>query len=199
MPDARHSKQSPSIGGVHVLQAYDYADAPARTGATGFVSTDIGKVARQLDNNTFWVLTATTPTWSQINSGGGSDATGEWLFGNGNVFATTTTRYLTPGGTDGPATIALIQIRMPRAGTLQKLYVQQTPNGGNANTIVYTVRKGGVATTLTCSIAANATNGSDLTHTVVVVAGDLIDIEVTKAASVGASPQNVEATLEFAA
>lgn len=73
MTDARHSKQSPSIGGVHVIQAYEYANASARTGASGFVSADIGKVARQTDNNTFWVLTAVTPTWSELTGAASSD------------------------------------------------------------------------------------------------------------------------------
>ena len=46
--------------------AWSYADAATRNAATGFVSADIGKVARQLDNSTFWILTATTPTWNQF-------------------------------------------------------------------------------------------------------------------------------------
>jgi MSHA biogenesis protein MshQ len=46
--------------------SWSYADAPTRLAATGFVNADIGKIARQLDNNTFWTLTATTPTWIQF-------------------------------------------------------------------------------------------------------------------------------------
>lgn len=49
---------------------WSYADATARLGATGFASADVGKVAMQLDNSTFWVLTAITPTWSQFFSSG---------------------------------------------------------------------------------------------------------------------------------
>jgi hypothetical protein len=55
---------------IHVVYNYSYASAAARTGASGFTSDDIGKIARQTDNNTFWILTATTPTWAQIDSGG---------------------------------------------------------------------------------------------------------------------------------
>jgi hypothetical protein len=39
--------------------------------ATGFTADDIGKIAKQTDNNTFWELTAVTPAWLQI--GGGSN------------------------------------------------------------------------------------------------------------------------------
>lgn len=55
----------------HVIHAFTYADATARTGASGFVSADVGKVAKQTDNNTYWLLTATTPTWVEITSTGG--------------------------------------------------------------------------------------------------------------------------------
>lgn len=58
---------------IHVPYAWTYADAAARTGAGGFVSGDVGKLALQLDDNSLWLLTATTPTWVQV---GGSP----WLF-----------------------------------------------------------------------------------------------------------------------
>ncbi len=45
---------------------WEYADATARGAASGFTSDDVGKLARQLDNNTLWMLTATTPTWNQV-------------------------------------------------------------------------------------------------------------------------------------
>jgi len=44
--------------------AWSYADAVARTAAAGFVASDVGKIARQLDDSSFWELTAITPTWS---------------------------------------------------------------------------------------------------------------------------------------
>ena len=49
---------------VHVINAYTYATAVARGAATGFVAADVGKVALQSDENSFWVLVATTPTWA---------------------------------------------------------------------------------------------------------------------------------------
>lgn len=56
------------IGDIHKLQQYEYADSTARLAATGFVTADIGKVARQLDNNSFWILIAITPTWSPVTA-----------------------------------------------------------------------------------------------------------------------------------
>lgn len=59
-------------GEVHIIYQWSYADASARTGATGFVSADIGKVARQEDDDSFWILIATTPTWTEITGVGAS-------------------------------------------------------------------------------------------------------------------------------
>lgn len=47
----------------HRIENFVYANAAARTGAAGLVSADIGKIAFQSDNKTYWRLTATTPTW----------------------------------------------------------------------------------------------------------------------------------------
>jgi len=64
-----------SLGARHPIHNWEYANTAARTGASGFVAADVGKVAKQTDDNTYWVLTVTTPTWTQINSaGGGTDA-----------------------------------------------------------------------------------------------------------------------------
>jgi len=68
----QHAQINPSD--IHVPYSFVYADAAARTAASGLVVGDIGKFARQLDDNTLWMLTAVTPavTWSAIGSGGTS-------------------------------------------------------------------------------------------------------------------------------
>lgn len=58
----------------HFAHAWEYADAAARTGASGFVAGDVGKLARQLDDNSFWVLTATTPSWVKVSGAGSGEA-----------------------------------------------------------------------------------------------------------------------------
>lgn len=55
-----------SIGEVHIIHNWAYADAAARTSAAGLTSGDLHKVALQTDNDTLWVLVATTPTWIEI-------------------------------------------------------------------------------------------------------------------------------------
>ncbi len=55
-------------GEIHIVYQWSYADAAARTGATGLGTSDEGKIARQADNDSFWVLTDSAgPTWVQID------------------------------------------------------------------------------------------------------------------------------------
>lgn len=63
------------VGHIHLAYNWSYADAAARTAATGFVAGDVGKIARQVDTNTLWMLTATTPTWVQVGGTGLTPAT----------------------------------------------------------------------------------------------------------------------------
>jgi len=50
----------------HAPHTWEYANAAARTGATGFVTADINKLALQTDDGTYWRLTATAPTWAAV-------------------------------------------------------------------------------------------------------------------------------------
>lgn len=120
-------------------------------------------------------------------------------FGASSVAATTTTRYLWPWHEDSLAQTAPVQFRVPFGCTLVNLRVRHNNPAGNGNNIVYTVRNNGATTALTCTLASTASDGSDLTNSAVFAAGDLIDIVVTKAASVGTSPSNITATIEVLA
>lgn len=54
---------------IHVPYTFTYNDATARTGATGLTTSDIGKFARQTDNNSIWMLSNNSPvTWVQIST-----------------------------------------------------------------------------------------------------------------------------------
>ncbi len=68
MPDVYHADSPP--GENHVLHRWVYANAAARLAASGFASSDVGKVALQTDNYSLWILTATTPAWSLLGAGG---------------------------------------------------------------------------------------------------------------------------------
>jgi len=54
----------------HVIHRWVYADATARAAATGFVASDIRKLAYQSDTDAYWVLTDHSPiTWVQVTTG----------------------------------------------------------------------------------------------------------------------------------
>jgi len=73
----------------HILESFTYANSTARMAATGFVAGDVGRVAYQTDQGTYYRLTATTPTWIAENTIENSDTAAQ-----GSVTAGTRT-YLT--------------------------------------------------------------------------------------------------------
>lgn len=87
---------------------------------------------------------------------------------------------------------------MPRDGTIRNMYVRHGNPDGNGNDITYTMRLNGVATSLTVTIASTGSQASDVSNTVSVTAGDNVDLEITKAANIGNSPDGVTVTAEYA-
>lgn len=68
--------------GIHPIHSYVYADSTARTAATGFLAIDVGKVALQESDSSFWVLTDHSPaTWVELVAGttGITELTGDVL------------------------------------------------------------------------------------------------------------------------
>ena len=49
---------------------WTYADDAARTGASGFVLSDVGQLAYQTDTQTYYRLQSTSPTWTQDGTNG---------------------------------------------------------------------------------------------------------------------------------
>lgn len=79
----------------HVAHSLSYADAAARAGATGLVVADVGRLARQADDGSFWVLTSHSPvTWLALalvahaashNAGGGDALVIDAVAGTGSL------------------------------------------------------------------------------------------------------------------
>lgn len=70
MANAFHQDQGPAEG-IHALHNWDVLDATARL-ALAVVAADVGKVAHQTSDNTFWLLTTSAPTWVDITAAGAS-------------------------------------------------------------------------------------------------------------------------------
>ncbi len=120
----------------------------------------------------------------------------ELLFGAESVATNTSVKYLRPGYTPDPAPTDPVQVPLTRAGTLRNMYIHQTGDGNGTN-LTYTVRINNVATALSITMASTDDNGVNIADSVDVDAGDLIDIEVTKAGGVGNSPDDIICTVGF--
>ena len=190
-----HSKQT-VVDGIHTAVSYVYANAALRIGASGFVADDLYKLAVQSDDGSLWMLIATTPVWSEIATGGSAIPDDTLVFGAAGVGLTTTARWMPFGYTPNTAPIAPIAFRSLRSGTLSNLRVRHNVVGVGGN-ISYTLRRNGVDSALTAAVAASALDGSDLTHSVVIAAGDLLDLHVTKLSGISTSPINISASVEF--
>lgn len=64
-------------GAIHVAYNFSYADSTAMNAAT-VVSADIGKIAWKTDDDTFWILQDTVPTWAELtnSTAGGTISSG---------------------------------------------------------------------------------------------------------------------------
>lgn len=186
------------IGENHRTQSLTYANAAARTGATGLTAEDVGRDAIQTDNTTFWKLTDHSPvTWIQLGGGGGIGSILTW--GDDSITTTTTTRYLTPGFDDGTAETTETAYRVPADGTAKNLRVRARVAGTGAATLTYTLMVNGSPSTLSVAMSNTVQDGSDLSNTVSLSAGDLISIRVTKSASLTSDPDDIVASLEVVA
>jgi hypothetical protein len=128
---------------------------------------------------------------------GANVAGGTYFWGAGNVATTAVTRFLQPGYQTGVAPTTGVRIPIRRSGTLRNLTMQNRVVGVGAALITFTLLKNGVATALAISVAATAASGSDVADTVAVVAGDFIELRVTKAAVITTSPTDIEVAVDF--
>lgn len=65
-----HGLLDPSLQGIHVPYQWSYPNSAARVSATGFIVSDVGKLALQTSDSTLWILTDTTPSWIAVGGGG---------------------------------------------------------------------------------------------------------------------------------
>ncbi len=73
------SRRHSSLGehDVHRAYTWTFENASQRLDASGFLVGDVGKDARQLDNETRWTLThVDPPTWVQLGGGSGESQSG---------------------------------------------------------------------------------------------------------------------------
>ena len=71
MANISHGDLTANEGNIHIVYEWTYADEAAREAADGFTTADVGKFARQLDDNSIWMLIDDDPeTWIAVTTGG---------------------------------------------------------------------------------------------------------------------------------
>jgi hypothetical protein len=116
-----HKDLSPSER--HPIHSYEFADSAARLANNEYATTDVFRIAVQLDNNTVWMLTGitnpgagATPAWTQVGSASATVDANSTIAGN------------------PPALDTLAKV----ATAVQALQAFQSANDSNANLIVDT-------------------------------------------------------------
>lgn len=134
------------LGEIHIPYNWSYADATARLAATGFIAADVGKLARQLSDNTLWMLTDESPiVWAQVG--------GTPLF----------EMIVACSDEDTPITTGTTKVtfRMPRAVTLTAVRAHlKTPAA--TGTFTVDINEGGT-TILSTKITIDATEKTSVT------------------------------------
>ena len=122
-------------------------------------------------------------------------------FGNNSIGTASGIRWMEPWYSDSLAPSPpppSAKITMVASGTIDRLYIDHANPGGNGNNIVYTLYVNTAPVALVVTAASTSTGGSDLANSVAVVPGDEVELQISKAASIGSNPGPVTATMRFA-
>lgn len=120
------------------------------------------------------------------------------FFAAQSVGSTTTTRFLPIGYDTTEAPTAPLLYELPAGGTLSQMRVLHNQPAGSGDPIVYTVRINGGPTALLVALGSLTPSGSNLVDSVAgLVAGDQLDIQITKALDIVDSPGQVTVSLRF--
>ena len=146
-------------------------------GDTNFTATAGDRVRLRAKSTTVFTVQPIKKTGAAVVGGGKAPL---HLSSGGNIAGGTTT-YIGLGQFDANA--GLIQFRIPYACTVKNLYVITPTAPGGTDTVIATVRKDNVATSVTCTVTGAAFGASDTSNTVSFSANSLLDVQVVKSAT----------------
>ena len=119
---------------VHRSHRWEYADEAARLAAGGFIATDEGKLALQLDNYSFWVLSDyAAPAWEQL----GLRPVRRTVAADDDAEATDDIVFLNTAG--GVVTLGISALTASRARTLTVKNIGGAGNSGFVDPGAHTI------------------------------------------------------------
>lgn len=147
---------------IHVPYAGTFANAAARTGATGLDSTQHGKLFRQLDDDSLWMLVNTSPlTWKSLspdrvasagyadNAGYANNAGNAGTL-NGKAEGDLSVNYAATAGSAGSVSAIGGALVSGSVGMCGKKFCVYAPSGGQYAVLygqkILVAKKGAVAT-----------------------------------------------------
>ncbi len=97
-------------------------------------------------------------------------------FSNGSANSVAGTQYFTVARVDSNE--GLVPFGVPVGGTLRNMYAKSGAAPTGSESYTFTLRKNGVSQALTCRTLGGASASQDIAHSVTVVAGDLITVQL---------------------
>lgn len=107
------------------------------------------------------------------------------------------TRVMPPGWSDSLGTNTPIGFRAPRAGVIRNFTARHNRVNGNGLNVQYAIRKNGVITAASVTIASGAVTSGLSTTQVTVAANDLIECVRVIAANIGNGQVDAVCACEF--
>lgn len=132
---------------------------------------------------------STGPTGS-IGPTGSSGIGAVLVFGASSISYSASTTFLAPGGPYTGNNAIEKKITVPASGTISKLFFNQVAGTGS-DRVIYTVYKNGIATSLTSTVFASSSSGSDIINSFSVSIGDTISVAVSFIGATSAFPTNL--------
>jgi len=142
-------------------------------------TADVSRTAGKLELGTVNLRNSTT-NGKSITATASSH---QLVFGEDGGLVGGATRFMRPGS--GTASINEVQIEFERDAVVQNLVIRAVTGPGIGRTDTWTVRKNGVDTLLTASLAGAATSAQDFTNAVAFAKGDRLSIKVVSNVATG--------------
>lgn len=190
LTNVQHGHTGTTSGGTLGASAIASGQLALARGGTGVDLSAAGGTNQFLAEDASHIVTARAITASDLST---LIAKQIMYFIRAGAGVAAGTLYQSPSSTSLLGTETLSNTKMPFACTIKNLYLRTTGTQPSSGSLIITLRVNNNPSTLTLTVAANATAAefSDSTHSVSISAGDEIDMQFVNGASGTSATLNV--------